>query len=284
MDAEEVIRLPSVQLIGAQKAGTSAIADWLFQEGSFRRPSVFEGEPGYYDKEVHFFDDGRRYNQGVQFYAKRFPPSNRTIDCTPDTLQFASRVRFTYEKAGGNQAKTVKIIVILRDPVSRELSLYNHLVFECSRLGPRERNQWHNQAVREDGEIMTFDEFVEERSIPALGRETGIGRSTRHSLYATNLSKWFEKFDRNQILVLSYKELRESPARLQQRIQDFLGFSIPGQLKHSNSLDGPHKVKTASREAASQLNAAFAPWNDQLYHLLESNPGPTMEQRPFPRF
>ena len=31
--SQEMVQLPFIQLIGAQKAGTSAIADWLFEEG-----------------------------------------------------------------------------------------------------------------------------------------------------------------------------------------------------------------------------------------------------------
>ena len=94
-----MIQLPSVQLIGAQKAGTSAVADWLFGEGGFCRPRVFEDEPHYYSKEVHFFDSERRYNQGVQFYAKRFcfdaekmggEEEHLAMDATPDTLAFVS--------------------------------------------------------------------------------------------------------------------------------------------------------------------------------------------------
>jgi hypothetical protein len=285
-----MVRLPTVQLIGAQKAGTSAVADWLFEEGRFCRPTVHGDEPSYYSKEVHFFDSELRYKQGVTFYAQRFLNCgamnglDRTMDATPDTLPFADRVRSTYEAAGGGQVKTVKIIVILREPVSRELSLYNHLAFDCRRLGSSERTSWHKQATHENESIMLFDEFVFDKSIPALGRETGPGRSTRHGLYATHLRKWFELFDRKQILVLSYDELQHDPGKLQARIQTFLGYTIPGQLRRSNSNDSQYKIESPSCEAKQALLTVFAPLNEQLYHLLESNPGPSMEPRPFPRF
>ena len=123
-------KLPTVQLIGAQKAGTSAIADWLFDHGGFERPEVMEGEPWYYSKEVHFFDIEERYCQGVDFYAQRFVNVGRTMDATPDTFPFAERVRAIYEQAGGGQVDSVQFIVILRDPIARELSLYNHLAFD----------------------------------------------------------------------------------------------------------------------------------------------------------
>jgi len=289
-ERKRVVRLPTVQLIGAQKSGTSAVADWLYEEGGFRRPQVFDGEPWYYSKEVHFFDSEWRYEEGLEFYAKRFQTCGSndlgcTMDATPDTLQFADRVRLTYDTAGGDQASTVKIIVILREPVSRELSLYNHLAFDCRRLKAPERNAWHSQATREDGSIMSFDEFVREVSIPALGRETGPGRSTRHGLYATHLRKWFELFDRKQILVLSYDELQHHPRKLQERIQTFLGLELPGStLSRSNSNDCEYKVRLPSDEAKTTLLGIFGPLNEDLYQLLESNPGPSMEQRPFPRF
>jgi hypothetical protein len=206
------------------------------------------------------------------------------MDATPDTLQFAERVRFTYEAAGGGQAETVKFIVILRDPVFRELSLYNHMAFEYRLIGENDRNEWNREVAKEDGSVMSFEEFVLEKSIPALGQATGPGRSTRHSLYATHLSKWFELFDRKQILVLSYDELQRQPEKLQERIQNFLGHTITGELKRANSNDNKYKVHLPSRKAKEALNAVFTPLNEELYQLLESNPGPYMEQRPFPRF
>lgn len=283
---QTVVRLPTVQLIGAQKAGTSAVADWLFDEGGFCRPRVFDDEPFYYSKEVHFFDLDSRYEQGVTFYAKRFAcckDSTRTLDATPDTLPFAKRIWSTYKAAG--QVNTVKIMLILREPVSRELSLYNHLAHDCRRLDDAsERNAWQRQVTKEDGSIMSFDEFVRTVSIPAFTRETGPGRSTRHGMYATHLREWFRLFDRSQILVLSYDELQCDPEKLQERIQSFLGLNIPGQLRRLNSNDSECKVRLPTCEAKQALLSILAPLNEELYQLLESNPGPPMELRPFPRF
>mmetsp|Transcript_29895 Transcript_29895/g.45755 ORF Transcript_29895/g.45755 Transcript_29895/m.45755 type:complete len:138 (+) Transcript_29895:91-504(+) len=120
-------QLSSVQIIGAQKAGTSAVAKWMF-EGGYGRPQVFDGEPWYHKKEAHFFDIDWNFNRGLDFYARRFRDidgiGRPALDATPDTLAFAQRVRDTYELAGGDQVNMLKIIVILRDPVARELSLF----------------------------------------------------------------------------------------------------------------------------------------------------------------
>ena len=275
-------RLPAVQLIGAQKAGTSALADWMFDEGGFGRPRVFDGEPWYYSKEVHFFDIDSRYAKGLAFYAKRFEHHTMTMDATPDTLAFPDRVRSIYEAAG--QANSVKIIVLLREPIFRELSLYNHLAHDWRTLRESEKTNWHRQVINPDGSLMDFEEFVSSVSVPAFAQETGPGRSTRFSMYAFHLRKWFDLFDRQQILVLSYEELKNHPETLQTRVCTFIGKEIPGNLKRANSNDSPYKVQQPSSRVKQALSKILEPLNEELYSLLRSQPGPPMEQSPFPRF
>lgn len=284
-----MVRLPTVQIVGAQKAGTSAIAKWLF-DGGYCRPLIFDGEPWYYSKEAHFFDIDWNYNLGLHHYARRFPSDESpALDATPDTLAFAQRVRDTYECAGDNQVNKLKIIVILRDPVSRELSLYNHMAFACRKLDQAEVTDWHKQVTRSDGTIMTFDEFVRDVTMPALAttevQDLGKGRSSRHGLYANHLKEWFRLFDRNQILVLSYDELCRAPERVQDRIQRFLGRAISGSLhKKINSNDSEEKVLEPSTEAKQCIETFMEAHNECLYQLLEENPGSVVEQRPFPPF
>lgn len=55
--SNKTILLPNSQLIGAQKAGTSAVADWLFKNtdgGKCNRPIVFEDEPSLIAKRFIF--------------------------------------------------------------------------------------------------------------------------------------------------------------------------------------------------------------------------------------
>lgn len=275
-------QLPTVQLIGAQKAGTSALADWLFDQGGFARPIVFQGEPWFYSKEAHFFDIDTRFAKGLEFYKKRYEQCAMAMDATPDTLAFPDRVHAVYEAAG--EVDCVKIIVILREPIARELSLYNHLAHDWRTLSESDKSGWNRQVLKPDGSLMGFQDFVESVSVPALVKEHGPGRSTRYSMYAMHLRKWFDRFDRKQILVLSYDELKNHPKRLQDRVRKFLGQAIPGDLKYCNSNDNPLKIKQPPRQAKEALAKILDPLNEDLYSLLEQNRGPSMEQYPFPRF
>jgi hypothetical protein len=51
--------LSNMLLVGAQKAGSTAIANSLFDNGVCH-PQVFEGEPEYFGKEVPFFNQKHR--------------------------------------------------------------------------------------------------------------------------------------------------------------------------------------------------------------------------------
>lgn len=96
-ETQSVQKLPNVLVIGAQKGGTTALAGWLRDSGYFCIPKVFQGEPHYFAKEVSFFNHDHRYEQGVEFYAKRFNHCNDEeypfqIDATPHVIKYPERV------------------------------------------------------------------------------------------------------------------------------------------------------------------------------------------------
>lgn len=84
-------QLPNVLLIGAQKAGTTAISEWMFGSGSVCKARVFDNEPSFYRKEVTFFNHARRYREGHLFYAKRFEHCSKNYTLSMDaTIQTES--------------------------------------------------------------------------------------------------------------------------------------------------------------------------------------------------
>lgn len=86
------------------------------------------------------------------------------MDATPNTFDNAERVHEIYSlpEAQG-MLKKVKLIVILRDPIDRELSAYNHKVFDYKADGQKGfvKGKWYNDVVHINGTIKTFTEYGE---------------------------------------------------------------------------------------------------------------------------
>ena len=279
-------RLPDVLLIGAQKAGSSALANWLFDCG-ICPARVFRGEPKFYRKEPHFFDDEQRYARGVDFYAERFarcPHDALAMDATPATMLYADQVRKTYEEwEGGVLADEVKILAVLREPSARELSWYNHVMLKCR----TDRAYIHPDCYNEDGSVRSFAEYVRDVTLPHVD----VGSTRRGQLcrghYAHFLQEWFAAFRRSQILVLSYDEMVSDEGRMMQRVQSFLDLdprANPGHMEEKNTKNNELKVRSIRCDVQERMDKVFDPLNDGLHRFLEENPGPEAEQRPFPAF
>ena len=108
-------RLPHCLIIGARKAGTRALLQFLNLH-----PLIQVAK-----KEVHFFDDEDNYEEGLEWYRRQMPYSFKdqiTIEKTP--------AYFAYELAPERVAKmnkTIKMLVIFRNPTDRAVSDYTQL-------------------------------------------------------------------------------------------------------------------------------------------------------------
>jgi len=129
--------------------------------------------------------------------------------------------------------------------------------------------------------------------------------------YAQLLRPWFDLFDRQNILVLSFDEKVNDPKRWERRIMDFLQFDNCGidtvnakeymedmmgendyatdtisvyNVLPDKDYDGKLHLSDISSETLQLLQKLFDPLNEEFYELLKSNPGPSMEQNPFPKF
>ena len=293
------IRLPNVLLIGSQKAGSSALSNWLFFDRGLCAANTFEGEPKYWRKEVHFFDNDERYLQGARFYAKRFrrcfEVGNTTLsmDATPNTLPFAQRVRQVYDTAGDGQADALKIVAILREPTSRMLSLYNHKVKASG--GNNVSPAFWKSIIDQDGNIVPFSHFAG-RILQGINSTDGtclrkLRSAQCYDLYSHHIEEWMKYFNHNQILVLSYDELQRDQKSLMWRVEEFLGLKKAvdrlkekDEIKESNTQQHSLKISYPPCDTQAMLAQALAKANENLYELLEKKKGPNMEQRPFPRF
>jgi len=276
-------QLPNIQIIGAQKAGTSALAAWLHEEGVCGA-TTFGDEPAHFNKEVHFFDKETRYQEGTEFYEKRFldcKGKRFVMDATPATFLYPREFNETYLNAGGDQAAQLKIILILRDPGSRELSLYNHL--RSLYLEFKAKDDWYSMIAPNGTTFLDFDTYVDEVFEPNPDNIKWF----ETSYYANHLEQWIKYFSREQILVLTYDELQTNPELTQNRVRKFLGANeteFSAVIRESNARKSRQKVRVMSCATQTKIHNMFEAENYKLQKFLRENPGPLMEQFPFPSF
>ena len=213
---------------------------------------------------MHFFDNQSIYQLGSEFYSGLFRHCEKRndtqliIDATPETLLFPSRVHNIYSNVPGDLAKSLKMIVILRESLSREFYLYNQ-----------------NKTLRS---TMNFDEYAEHIKKNFMEqRTTGTLR-----MAVDQLSPWTEYFKRSHMLILSYDELEYNRNRFMWRIEQFLGKKLNGKFVQDEEND------VLARQVPPVANEILEPlfWgkNKELYHWLDVHRGPKMEQIPFLEF
>ena len=118
--------VPNVLLVGTAKAGTSTTWTML-------KDRVCHSQK----KEIHFFDRGSQFYGEIEWYTNQFAhcaSSDIILDATPGYLLHSSRIRKFYQSTWRHLSTTaldLKVVLILREPVSRELSWYNHKMDLC---------------------------------------------------------------------------------------------------------------------------------------------------------
>lgn len=158
-------------IAGGQKCGTTWMSHALALQTGFRV------SPGA--GEVHYFDSDRYTPPDHFWYTNLFQggaPTDVTVDVTPDYLYF-SEARKNIADFSSDCNVPIKIIVILREPVSRLISAYN--------------------MKRRKGVNLSLNEMLE--SDPLLELK---------SKYATGVEHFQHLFGADNVLVLIHEEIR----------------------------------------------------------------------------
>lgn len=139
--AGEWQRLPQSIIIGARKCGTRALLEFL---GIHSRVQIARDE-------VHFFDEDNKYDLGLDWYRRQMPfslPEQMTIEKTPAyfvTDAAAHRIRA--------MNASIKLIVIVRDPVTRLVSDYAQLNANKVAKGEKPLRSFEQMVLLSNGEV-----------------------------------------------------------------------------------------------------------------------------------
>jgi len=238
--------LPGFLVLGAQKAGTTALYAYLRRHPEVTGPSW---------KEVSFFD--RHWARGTRWYRGNFPLRRRAVvgEASPSYLFHPlapSRVHAVVPEA--------RLVALLRNPIDRALSHYHHEVA----LG-RERLSFEEALDAEErrtaGEVERL--LADDRAFStAWWDHTYVARG----LYADQLERWWELFPREQLLVLTTDELGADPASAYARVLEHVG-APPYELQEYPRVF-ERDYAPMSTETRERLRALFDEPNRRLERLL----------------
>lgn len=261
-----VKRFPTSLIIGVRKAGTRALLAILRLH-----PQVKSCGP-----EVHYFD--QRYPRGLQWYLEqtvKVRSEQQTIEKTPGyfVVRGVPERVLEYSKAIN---KTLKFLVIFRDPTIRAVSDYVQL-----NLGVKAK---YNRVLK------PFEKMVMKNN-SAFEIDTSWG-VIKTGVYSKHLERWLRYFPRDWFHFVSGEELVRNPFQEIKKVEKFL--EISPHFKKSNFVFNAQKGfpcfratgsenerclgKTKGRthptvqpRILSELRKYYGPFNEQLYHMTGRN-------------
>jgi hypothetical protein len=243
--------LPSVLIIGAQKSGTTSLFNYLV-----RHPDVLPS----LRKEVHYFDFN--YDRGLKWYRAHFPYTHQlrrgtlTLDASP-----YYQVHPLVPQRAAELLPGVKLVALLRNPVDRALSHYQH-------------------EVRGGRETLSFAEAIEKEPERLAGEEKRLREDPSYysynhhrysymqrGLYVEQLRRWVEHFPRSQLLVLQAESLFRAPAEVTGEVYRFLGLP-PHKLELKKPFVQVGYDRQMPADLRSKLVNYFEPYNRELFQWL----------------
>ena len=238
--------LPDFLILGAQKAGTTALYAYLRWHPQITGPSF---------KEVSFFD--RHYARGERWYRAHMPVRRSGIvgEASPSYLFHPSAPERVARMLPG-----ARLIALLRNPVDRAFSHYQHEVA----LG-REELSFEDALAREDERMV--GEVERMLRDPAYFSYAWWNYTyAARGRYAEQLERWFGSFPSEQLLVLLTDELAADTGATYERVLEFLGVDARGLDSYPRIFEREYAgMDPATR---SQLQDEFAEPNRRLAELL----------------
>ncbi|XP_034075361.1 heparan sulfate glucosamine 3-O-sulfotransferase 4 [Gymnodraco acuticeps] len=192
-----VKKLPQAIIIGVKKGGTRALLEALRVHPDVRAVG----------NEPHFFD--RNYEKGLDWYRDLMPSTLEgqiTMEKTPSYF-----VTNHAPKRIHTMARDIKLIIVVRNPVTRAISDYT-------------------QTLSKKPEINTFEVLAFKNR--TLGLIDASWSALRIGIYALHLESWMQYFPLSQMHFVSGERLIVDPAGEMGKVQDFLGLKRIVTDKH----------------------------------------------------
>jgi len=264
---------PRTYVIGTMKGATSSLHEFLTSH-----PRLC----GAVDKEQHFFEKDEHFEAGVSSYLKDFGRNRKcrtllakgcshcTVDSTPSYMRFPIALERIVQSAPPGIESDLRFIVVLREPVSREMAMLNHF---------RQHNwPFARGYEKEDGFEKYFQMLVDTADSgqhePFQSKDWGLW----FGFYDLQLTEAFKILNPKQVMILNFDTLISDQDDSLRRILRFLSLSspdreldLPSKNRHkqgNNALREGKVQRDLSLELCEQVAALYEPHNQALYKMM----------------
>jgi hypothetical protein len=226
-------------IAGAQKAGTSALADFLETHPHVQMPHKDELHRTVQPAR-HFFDDEERFAKAEIDYA---PLQRGCVRKRPSNLLGSTTPIYVYWKTAMERIRNyndkIKLIILLRNPANRAFSHWNM---------QRDRNLENLDFL---DAVRAEKERVEEARPLQLRKFSYVDRG----FYAEQIERAFRFFPREQVQVIKFENFRRDPRSTLDATCEFLGLDSLKKIdnRENNSTPYARRMTAVERQALVDL-------------------------------
>ncbi len=253
--------LPDFLIIGAAKSGTTSLFHYLLQHPGVAAPSV---------KEVAFFNSPNNYRLGENWYRAHFPAKiamqklSNTLGYRALTAEATPSMNINTHAAHAHAlVPQARLIIILRNPVDRTYSHYQHQ----RRKIPREKLPFWD-ALQAEPDRTAEDlrlNNIDPDKVGHLLRRYGY---THKSLYIDHIEHWLEYFPREHLKIVNFETLTREPQIVCDEIFQHVG--LPAyKINQTRTLNPGAYKETMEDRCREYLTEYFRPYNRRLFEFLD---------------
>lgn len=232
---------PTFLCIGVQKSGTTSLINYLSQH-----PDIFMKQ-----EETHFFDTTELTEDQIIKYESTFNTNKLIVgEKTPsyNYLQFAIDRIYNYNP-------NIKLILLLREPISRAFSQYNMEL----------NNQ--NKTLADINDEQIIKDFEKEENINLCELTKNGSYYIIRGKYDKIISYILSKFSRENLYIGIAEEIKANKEKYYNDIINFLGLKKI-KINENSDLHIREYKKAIPKILEKKLYHIYKPHNEELYKIL----------------
>lgn len=233
---------PTFLCIGVQKSGTESLINYLNQH-----PEIFMKQ-----QEMHLFDKKTLTNSEIIQYEKQFDTDKLIVgEKTPsyNYLQYAMNRIHTYNP-------NIKLILILREPISRAFSQYNMTL------------SFIKKSLNNVSDEQIISDFEKEEHVKLSEIHQNGNYFIARGKYDEILMHIFSKFKRENIYIGIAEEIKANKQKYYNDIFRFLGATEMVNIKEDVDVHVRKYDRPIPKILEKKLYDIYRSHNERLYEIL----------------